>query len=393
MCSKNQTESHSPRLSPHSFTRERSSELSQLRHRHKWLVSLLLVLFTSLLVAAKKPLKTPDSLSSLQQIRRFHRRVPLIDLHADTMYRQMKHWLNLRKPQRWRDLDLPKLRRGGVGAQVFVLWIDPRKTKRPGDGWRALLRMYRGYKRLLKESRGRLVHARTAQDVRRIVKQGKIAALLAIEGLHPLEGRPYRVQTIARWGLVYAGLTWNNSNAFASSATQESKGQGRKGLTARGRKVVRLLERHRILVDVSHLGPRAFWDVIKLARRPVIASHSNAKSVCSHVRNLTPRQIRAIAKTGGVIGVNFYPRFLRQGRHWRRASIRDILKHIKALARVGGWKTVALGSDFDGIPRGPRGLRHVGQLPSLTRALLKAGIKGKRLRGLLGHNVLRLLPP
>jgi|GEM_PF-167929 len=329
---------------------------------------------------------------SVRKVRKFHRKQIVLDLHADTIYQLMKGWYSLRKWSKG-DVDIPKLRKGGISAQVFVLWVPPRAARMRGGMWGYLLRMYKRYQRVLRDSRGRLVHASTAAEIRKIHRQGKIAALLAIEGLHPLEGKLKRLRTIARWGLIYAGLTWNNSNAFATSASAERRlPKHKKGLTTKGRKLIRLLEKYKILVDVSHAGRRTFWDVAKMARRPFIASHSNVYRLRPHYRNLTDRQIKAIAKSGGVIGLNFYTVFLTRGRKHRRTRISRVIQHLEYMVKLVGDKYIALGSDFDGMHAKPIGLRHAGQLPNFTRALLRRGYSKKRIRKILGENIMRILP-
>lgn len=320
----------------------------------------------------------------------------VLDLHADTLYQLMRGGrYDLGRWQKGRDLDIPKLRRGGVGGQVFVMWVPPRVMRRRGDGWRYLQRMYGTYRWMLRRYRRVFVHASRGHQVRRAHAQGKIAALLAIEGLHPLEGRLSRLKTIAGWGLTYAGLTWNNTNAFAMAAATErrrkKRGRGVWGLTKRGRKAVRLLEKHRILVDLSHAGRRTFWDVARMARRPFVASHSNADRLCGHYRNLTDRQLRAIRKAKGVVGVNFYTAYLRPGRTHRRAKIADLLRHIYYMRKVAGEAHIALGSDYDGMISKPAGLEHIGKLGRLRQALLRKGFGKKALRLLFGENVLRVL--
>lgn len=320
---------------------------------------------------------------------------PLIfDWHVDTLFQLTRRWYDLRHKQPHRDLDLPRMKQGGLGAQVFSLWVPPRVMKKPGGGWRYLNRMVETFRKVLRYSGGMLVQARTAEDVRRIQRQGKIAALLGLEGVHPLEGQLDRVPILAQWGVVYVGLTWNNSNAFATSALDELRAKGRplRGLTALGQKLVRLLEKHRILVDVSHAGQQTFWDVAKMAKRPWIASHSNAYRLCPHFRNLRDRQLKAIAKAGGVIGINFYTLFLRSGKQHHRATLQDVVRHIQYMVRVVGIEHVALGSDFDGITSRPQGLEHVGQLPRLIRTLQHHGFSSSQIRKILGENSLRVLP-
>lgn len=386
----------------------------------------------------------------LRDIWEFHRQGVVIDLHSDTLYRLIQKWYDLRKWQEYGDVDIPKLRAGGVNAQVFAMFVLPKWVRKPGDGWRILKRMYAHYQKMLKESGGVLVHARNVDDIRRITGEGKIAALLGLEGLHPLEGDMQKLEEIASWGLMYVGLTWNNSNAFALSIHDEarhkrakrrqtsrdrknkSKGKQQRtvkhptskdtnqlrrsrsdsaikgnaqdaaakvvrgtkykhlGLSDLGRRAVRMMEQRGILIDVSHASEQSFWDVIEMAQRPIIASHSNALSVCGHLRNLNDRQLQAIARNGGVVGINFYTYFLKNGPKHHQASIKTVVRHIDHIVRVAGIDHVALGTDYDGIDSRPVGLRHIGDIPRLTLALQKRGYSRPDLRKFLGENALRV---
>tara|TARA_B100000609_G_C17220673_1_gene439802 strand:- start:5170 stop:6237 length:1068 start_codon:yes stop_codon:yes gene_type:complete len=328
---------------------------------------------------------------SFRQAQRFHKHHVVLDLHADTLYQMMRGWVDLGRFQRARDLDIPKLRRGGVSAQVFVMWVPPKKTRGRGQGWQYIKKMYAAYRRMLREHADVFEHAKWAHDIRRIQKKGKIAALLAIEGAHPFEGKLSHARTAIKWGLTYVGLTWNNSNAFATSALDERyRRRKRKGLTRKGRRLVRLLEKHRVLVDLSHAGRQTFWDVAKIAKRPFIASHSNAYRLRKHFRNLTDKQLLAIKKCGGVVGINFYTAYLRRHNH-RKATIRDLLRHVLYIKKKIGVRHLALGSDYDGLITKPKGLQHIGYLPILTASLRGSGFSRRQLSAMLGENVLRLL--
>ncbi len=332
-------------------------------------------------------------LYTFARAQQFHRKNLVFDWHVDTLYHMTKSWYDFRKGKPGRDLDVGKMRQSGIGVQVFVMWVPPRMAKHRGGSWRHLRLMHRNFGRLLRSTKGVLEHARTVADIKRIRKQGKIAALLAIEGAHPLEGKLSRVKTIAEWGVVYLGLTWNNSNPFATSAKDEwyRKGYRKRGLTPKGRRLVRLLERYRILVDLSHSGRKTFWDVVRMAKRPFLASHSDSYVLRPHYRNLSDAQLRAIKKHNGVVGANFYTLFLRKGRKHGQATTRDVVRHIAHMVKVAGIDHVSLGSDFDGIRVRPRGLEHIGKLPNLTRELWKHGFRLNALRKILGANSMRVL--
>jgi hypothetical protein len=207
-----------------------------------------------------------------------------------------------------------------------------------------------------------------------------------MEGADCLSGK---AEALAGWrneGLRYLGLTWNNSNPFATAAAD--RGQRGRGLTDLGRELVRESNRLGVLVDLSHASEKTFWDVYRESRAPIIASHSCAASLRPHLRNLDDEQARAIARTGGVIGVNFHQPFLR---HPGPATVDDVARHIAHLARVAGPEHVALGSDFDGLITAPEGLEDASKLPNLTAALLRQGLAAPDIRRILGENVLRVL--
>ena len=185
----------------------------------------------------------------------------------------------------------------------------------------------------------RIVQCRTAQDAENAHRQGKAAAFLTVEGAELLGCDPERLDGAAAEGVIAINLTWNHANALSGSSAEEPE----RGISPLGRRFVAKMEELHILVDVSHLSEAGFWDLADLARRPFIASHSNAKSVRDHTRNLTDGQINAIIKNQGVIGLNFYEDFVGGGRDF------DALRaHLDRILGLGGAAHVALGGDWDG---------------------------------------------
>lgn len=179
-------------------------------------------------------------------------------------------------------------------------------------------------------------------------------------------------------------LTWNHRNALADGAGENATGGG---LTKFGKEVVREMERLGMLVDVSHLSDAGFWDVEKLAKKPFIASHSNARAVCAVQRNLTDDQLRAIAAKGGVVGLNFYPNFLAKG---EKAGIEDILRHTLHMLDIMGEDHIGFGSDWDGIDNTPHDLLHLGEMPQLL-ARMEAELGKDILEKIREKNFLRIL--
>ena len=276
--------------------------------------------------------------------------------------------------------DLPRLRQGGVGAAVMVIYTPTRPP--PGGPLAWGLRLADIAHNLVEGSRGRACLAGSAAEIRRARRQGRVAVLLAIENGSALGGDIANLRIYHRLGVRLFGLTWNGKNDLAGGVGS------RAGLSRFGKAVIREATRLGMLIDVSHLGDPAFRDVARFLKGPFIASHSNARALCNHPRNLTDAQIREVASRGGVIGLNFYPRFLRKS---GRASIDDVFAHIDHLVDVGGIEAVGLGTDFDGVTSLPKGIDHAGHLPRITAGLLARGYSRPNLRKILGGNFLRVL--
>ena len=210
------------------------------------------------------------------------------------------------------------------------------------------------------ESNRKRNHARAKRaDIDRAIAAGKIAAFLSIEGGEALAGSLGVLRMLYKVGVRSLTLTWNGRNELGDGV-----GASGKGLTAFGRAVVREMNDLGMLVDVSHLSERGFWDAMKVSTQPLIASHANCRALCDHPRNLTDAQIRAVAGQGGVIGVTFVPDFL----GGETPSVDNVLDHIDHMIAVGGEDCVGLGSDFDGTKELPAGLADCTGLPLLTRA-------------------------
>lgn len=217
-----------------------------------------------------------------------------------------------------------------------------------------------------------------------------VRPLYAIEGAGALAGHSAELPALVRRGVRLVALTHRYHNALADSATDERPGRG--GLTPEGVVVARAVYAAGALVDVSHASDAAFEAIARLARqagRPLVATHSNARALAEHPRNLTDAQLRAIAASGGLVGLNFHSGFLR--RDGAPAALADVVRHALYLVRVMGAEHVALGSDFDGELRPAQGLRTHAQLPALARALRAAGLTAEQVRGLLGDNARRVL--
>ena len=208
--------------------------------------------------------------------------------------------------------------------------------------------------------------------------------LLTIEGGEVFEGGLQTVDAFAVWGVRIAGLVWNNENSFAKPAVSGSD----KGLTAPGRKLVARLNEQHIAVDVSHLNIAGVRDALRLSRAPIIASHSCARALCDHPRNLTDDQLKAIFDMGGYVGVNFYPVFLStEG----KATLDTVIDHVEHMMALGGAKQVGMGSDFDGIEATPDGLAHAGDVYALFARMRERGFAEEAVADFAGENLRRYL--
>ena len=315
---------------------------------------------------------------------KLHSEAVFVDTHNDFMYQVYDKGADISSDNSFTHSDIPKFREGGVDVQVFAVWI-PNKQFR--NSYRFTLDQIERLKQMAGENSGGMEIAYTYDDIMRIVSLGKLCGLIGIEGGTAIGDDEGRVKEFFDLGVRYIGLTWNNSNLIASSARDETEKGITGGLTDFGRTVIKRMNETGMLIDVSHLGERSFWDVMEISEDPVIASHSNCYSLNPHYRNLTDEQIKAIAEKGGYIGVNFYDKFLvRKG----RADIDDVLNHIDHLKKTGGIDCIGIGSDYDGGITPPAGLENVTMYPEITKALLERGYTSDEVKKILGGNFLRV---
>lgn len=308
----------------------------------------------------------------------------VFDGHMDTPLRMVDDGVDLGARREEGHADLPRLAEGSVDAVFLAAWIDPAFA----DG-RAASRaesLITAVREAAKAHPERCAFATTADEVRAAVASGRIALLSGIENGQALEGDAANVARFRSLGARYLTLTWMNSNDLGDAAGSDPASGG---LTSLGRDVVAEMERCGMLVDLAHAAPRTFWDVVELARRPVVVSHAATEARGPHPRNVTDEQIRAVAATGGLVGVAFYPAYLDpvMGRCGRDA----IVEHLLRILEVAGADHAALGSDLDGIPRLPRGFRGAQDFALVAGDLEARGVTGDELEKVLGGNWLRLL--
>ncbi|CAI6028935.1 dipeptidase [Cohnella sp. JJ-181] len=286
----------------------------------------------------------------------------IADLHCDALYKLDRDpSLGLGAPAgAGLDVTAEGLARGNVGLQVFAIWVPPATPRTPESALRQA-ELFHG--RVLTAPGMR--HVRSGADVEAVLGPAArgTGALLSLEGADALRGEWWALRMLHRLGLRMLGLTWNEAN-WAGDGIMEPRGAG---LTKEGRKLILECESLGILIDVSHLSERGFWETAELARKPLLATHSNARSQCAHPRNLTDDQIRALVAANGLIGLTFVPFFLRTA---GTAGIGDLLRHVEHVCALGGASHIAFGSDFDGIETYTQGLAGPADYAALTEALL-----------------------
>ncbi|MGB9867554.1 MAG: dipeptidase [Bacillota bacterium] len=284
---------------------------------------------------------------------------------------------------------LPTLQLGGVCAICCSIWIEPR-YRRNGVGY--VMKVLNCLAAEIRETGAKIELCRTTQELEATVSAGKLAILLSIEGLGAARGLPALLDLLCMIGVQMVSLTWNERNGLAAGVGCKAP----VGLTRAGKHTIRELGNLGILLDVSHLNERAFWDAMDEARGPVLASHSNCKSLCDVDRNLNDDQIRAIARSGGIIGVNAWPEFVDP----REPTIERFVDHIEHIASLVGSSRVSLGLDFcdylsgdltSGVVKQTKGLEDHSKLSHLAELLLKRGFHEEEVRGIMFSNALELL--
>jgi membrane dipeptidase len=318
--------------------------------------------------------------------------------------------------------DLPRLREGGQDAPFLSIWVAADYARTPGASARRAHRLIDSVLAQIRRYPDFVELATSSDEVIRIVREGKIAALMGLEGGHALENSLDTLRSFYRRGVRYVTLTHTNTNDWCDSS-QDTARWG--GLNELGRQMIREINRLGMLIDVSHISDSAFFDVMAVTRAPVIASHSSCRALTHIPRNLSDEQLRAIARNGGVVMINIGADFVnpsytaefwraveervrtRYGGNFSRMwvalrelkrergigepSIEDVLDHIEHVRRVAGVDHVGWGTDFDGVPSLPRGLEDVTRLPWITYGLLKRGWTEEEIYKFWGGNVLRVM--
>ena len=361
---------------------------------------------------------------SVERARRIHAETIGVDSHIDTLQRVMNGKEDVTQRTGKGHVDLPRLRDAGMRAPFFALYVPT--YYKGSEAVRRTLQLRDAMQSLLDAHPDQIELALSASDVERIAKARKIAAVLTIESGHAIADNLAVLRTYHRLGIRSMTLTHFRNTNWADSSTDKSE---HNGLTDFGREVVREMNRIGMIVDISHVSDKTFYDTLAVTTKPVIASHSSCRALTDVPRNMTDDMIRALAKNGGVIGINFGSGFLSQkeveaarknfaaraavdpgltGRALDEfatkdyldtystmkpnlATIRDAVAHIDHVVKLVGADHVGIGSDWDGISSVPAGLEDVAKMPLLTAALLERGYSEQDARKILSGNFLRVM--
>jgi membrane dipeptidase len=384
--------------------------------------------------AAQSPNASNEPVTA--KARAVHDSAIVVDTHADTPQRFLDEGFDIGStdPGDIGHMSLEKARRGNLGAEFFSIWVDP-ETNQGHFAQHTFDLIDSVYEQAARHP-DRMTMAFSVADIERAHREHKLAALMGIEGGHSIENDMHLLRDYYRLGVRYMTLSWSNTNEWADSSgdISDSKIQHHNGLTDFGKQVVLEMNRLGMIVDISHVSDKTFWDVIAVTKAPVIASHSSARALVNHPRDMTDDMLRAVAKNGGTVQVNFFSGFVdedyrkameaqskdqaaaiqkysdslkaqgkpinyieidRMGREWMakipRPPLKSLIDHIDHVAKVAGVDHVGLGSDFDGVSGAtPQGIDSAADLPKITQALLDRGYSAGDVKKILGGNLLRV---
>ncbi len=360
----------------------------------------------------------------------------IVDTHADTpQYFDKDFNLASGALAEGRHFDLDLAQQGNAGAEFMSIWPDAKRYK--GRYARRALDLVDATLYQVAKNPGRAMRAFSSTDIvnARAAKPPKLAVLLGVEGGHAIENDLGMLRNFYRLGVRYMTLTWSNTNEWADSSgdLNDKDVKHHNGMTEFGEEVVREMNRMGMIVDISHVSDKTFYRTLTITRAPVIASHSSARAINSHARNMSDDMLRAVGLNGGVVMVNFYSAFIDEdfrkayaalkeerdaaeaalkarlkdaddvtyyreqnklGKEFTRRIPRPPLKvlidHIDHIAKVAGVDHVGLGSDFDGVDALPAGIDSVADLPKITQALVERGYNREQIHKILGGNFMRV---
>ena len=367
---------------------------------------------------------------------KIHDSALIIDTHADTPQRFLDEGFDIGStdPNDIGHISLDKARRGNLGAEFFSIWVEPETNQ--GHFARHTFDLIDSVYEQAARHRDRMMMAFSTADIERAHREHKLAALMGIEGGHSIEADMHLLRDYYRLGVRYMTLSWSNTNEWADSSgdINDPKVQHHNGLTDLGKQVVLEMNLLGMMVDISHVADKTFWDAVATTKAPVIASHSSARALVDAPRNMTDDMLKAVAKNGGVVQVNFFNGFIDENfrkaeeaqradqkaarekylaqlksegkeinyieldrieREWMakipRPPLKSLIDHIDHIAKVAGIDHVGLGSDFDGVSGAtPQGINSAADLPKITQALLDRGYSAEDIHKILGGNLMRV---
>ncbi len=314
----------------------------------------------------------------------------VVDMHCDTigeLWKAEKAGKPISLRSNSLHIDLEKMQKGDYLLQNFAMFVFLGREKDPLVN---VLEMIDVYNRAMAENADIIGPVLNYEDIEKNRTAGKLSGMLTIEEGAVLKGNPYVVRTLYQLGVRMLTLTWNFENEIGYPNTivkaKDYDPSRHYGLKPEGIEIVREMNRVGMIVDVSHLGDDGFWDVVKYCDGPFVASHSNARAVCNHTRNMTDDMIRALADKGGVMGLNFCGDFLNPN---GKSRVEDMVRHAKHIINVGGSDILGLGTDYDGID-GDLELDHCDKMPLLAQEMERQGFSTQQIEKIFHGNVLRL---
>ncbi|MCR6721597.1 MAG: dipeptidase [Chitinophagaceae bacterium] len=375
--------------------------------------------------------------SNSQNLQRFHRKATLVDTHNDALSELVLEGKDLAQPLNVGHSDLYRWRAGGMNIQFMSVFTGDKARNKEGY-YADANQEIDSLSILVLRNHEQLALARNMKEIKRGMRLKKLVMLIGVEGGHMIEDDMAKLEALAKRGMCYLTLTWNNSTSWASSAMDEYAVDAgtktmNKGLNEFGKNVVRRLNELGIMVDLSHVGEKTFYDALAVSSKPVILSHSSVYNICPVFRNVTDDQIRAVAANKGVICINFYAGFISaaydqritslqgEGRKqiqdsilkvvggdstrmlkiWSdyrdkeldavRPGVKEVVDHIEYIVKLVGDDYVGLGADYDGVTSVPIGLEDVSTYPKITEELMRRGFSRRSVKKILGKNVLRVM--
>lgn len=374
------------------------------------------------------------TVSFSQSYKKLHQKAVLIDTHNDVLSSAVLDGKDISHQIPEGHSDLDRFKQGGVDVQFFSVFTGPDARNKEGV-YKDANQEIDSLESIALRNTDRMLLAKNYDQVRKGIRQKKLVALIGVEGGHMIEDDMQKLEALYQRGMRYLTLTWNNSTSWASSAMDETLNPEKlkqKGITDFGKQIIKRMNELGIIVDLSHTGEQTFYDAIATTTKPVLLSHSSVWSICPVFRNVKDEQIKAVAKNGGVICVNFYSGFISAAfdkraeylngpgkqiiqdsllavnndsiamkKQWRkyyreelskvRPTIGELVDHIDYIVKLVGDDYAGIGADYDGVSSLPVGMDDVTAYPKITEELLKRGYSKKSIKKILGGNVLRVM--